>query len=55
VKNQQADILLGIKRYPVKDRDSLGRLKGSLGSAERAENEQVIASIRQLNRRGRVA
>ena len=52
LKTEQADILLTLPRQSTKERDSLGRIKGSIGPTEVAANQEVKARITELNRRG---
>jgi hypothetical protein len=52
LKTEQADILLAIPRQSTKERDVLGRIKGSFGPADLAANQTVKARITELNRRG---
>jgi len=52
LKCEQADILLVMKRYSTRGRDRIGRIKASMTEREFAENDNVVARMRALNKRG---
>jgi len=52
LKGEQIDLLLALPRQSTKERDSLGRIKAKMGPEELAQNRELVAKMRELNRRG---
>lgn len=52
IKKPQAELVLSLRRYSNKERDKLGRIKGSMTEEDFIQNQQLLTKIHILNKRG---